>query len=335
MTLRELRYLVALADHRHFGRAADACHITQSTLSIQLRKLEGYLGVALVVRQSGGWTLTAIGEQIVERARRLLAEADGILALTRMRGGPLEGVVSLGIIPTLAPYYLPHLLQTVDAAFPKLQLTVQEDLTAELCVRLDSGSLDAALLALPLPPLPISHLARPVDCVKCEAAVQSLPEQLDPNSYEAAVLFDEPFSIAMPAGHSMAAQDAAAVGDLDDLDLLLLTEGHCLRGQALDICQRREQRSFDDTLDCRATSLETLLNLVAAGRGWTLLPRLAARNADPQVAIRDLRSGEYRRIGLVWRRTHSRGQEFRLLADFLSRSPPRQTIPWSLRASAG
>ncbi|TBU90635.1 hypothetical protein DNJ95_15740 [Stutzerimonas kirkiae] len=325
MTLRELRYLIALADHRHFGRAADACHITQSTLSIQLRKLESYLGQTLVDRQGGRPALTPIGERIVERARRLLAEADGILALTRMRASPLEGAVTLGIIPTLAPYYLPHLLQTVGEVFAKLQLVVQEGLTADLCGRLDDGGLEVALLALPNP---LAAFARSAECMKCEATVQALPEPLDLDVYELRVLFDEPFLVAVPADHPLALQATVATAELDDLELLLLTDGHCLRGQALGICQRHEPQA-DGAMDCRATSLETLLHLVAAGRGCTLLPALAARHVDQsRVAIRPLRGGEYRRIGLVWRRTHPRGQEFKLLADTLCRASPGETTPW-------
>ena len=319
MTLRELRYLVALADHLHFGRAADACHITQSTLSIQLRKLESYLGQTLVNRQGARPRLTAIGEQIVERARRLLTEADAILALTRLRGGPLQGALTLGIIPTLAPYYLPDLLETLGTAYPNLHLIVHEGLTAELCAGLEDGSLDAALLAVPVP---LAGQARWPECLRCEAVAQPLPEALDPGAHEQRVLFDEAFFVALPPDHPVANQADVATDDLDGTDLLLLTDGHCLRGQALEVCRRRELPT-DEALDCRATSLETLLQLVASGRGCTLLPALAARHVNPaRVAIRPLRGGEMRRIGLVWRRTHSRSQAFELLADTLSRSLP-------------
>lgn len=259
MTLRELRYLVALADHRHFGRAADACHVTQSTLSTQLRKLESYLGQVLVDRQGRQFTLTPIGEQIVERARHLLAEADTILALTRARSGPLEGVLTLGIIPTLAPYYLPHLLRAVEIAHPKLQLVIQEGLTADLCKRLDDQSIDTALLALPRP-LAQQTMSRSAECLRCEAAVQALPRLprlLDPEAYDERVLFDEPFWVALPLGHAAADEADVAVEALDDLRLLLLTDGHCLRGQALEACRSSEVQT-DDSADCRATSLETL-----------------------------------------------------------------------------
>jgi LysR family hydrogen peroxide-inducible transcriptional activator len=325
MTLRELRYLVALADHRHFGRAADACHVTQSTLSVQIRKLENYLGQTLVDRQGKQFGLTPIGERILNHAQRLLAEADGILALTRVRRAPLEGALTLGIIPTLAPYYLPHLLQTLGSAFPKLQLVVQEGLTGELCQRLDEQSLDAALLALPRPLAPFVHAAA---CLQCEAAVQAVPRLLDPEAYRERALFDEPFWVALPSAHSLAGDIDVAVDALGDLKLLLLTDGHCLRGQALEVC-RAAGHGIDDTADCRATSLETLQQLVAAGRGCTLLPALAASHADPaRLSVKRLRGGEHRRIGLVWRRAHPRTQEFDLLATTLCRAAPPGTLPW-------
>lgn len=325
MTLRELRYLVALADHRHFGRAADACHVTQSTLSTQLRKLESYLGQVLVDRQGRQFTLTPMGEQIVERARHMLTEADTILALTRARRGPLEGVLTLGIIPTLAPYYLPHLLRTVEIEHPKLQLVIQEGLTADLCERLDDQSIDTALLALPRPLA--QTMSRSPECLRCETAVQVLPRQLDPEAYDEQVLFDEPFWVALPLGHAAAAENDVAVEALNDLKLLLLTDGHCLRGQALQACRSSEAQA-DDSADCRATSLETLQHLVAAGRGCTLLPALAASHADTaRLSVRQLRGGEHRRIGLVWRRSHLRGLEFDLLAKTLRRTAPAGTMP--------
>lgn len=326
MTLRELRYLVALAEHRHFGRAADACHVTQPTLSAQLRKLESYLGQVLVDRDDRQLRLTPVGQQIVERAQRILAEADGILRLTRLRREPLEGLLTLGVIPTLAPYYLPHLLRLVDLSFPKLQLVVHEGLTSELCRRLDEQALDAALLALPRP---LGRLAHSAACLRCEAAVQSVPAPLDPAAYDERVLFDEPFWMAVPASHDLAARPDVAADQLGDLKLLLLSDGHCLRGQALAACQLDEPQADDDWIDCRASSLETLVQLVAAGRGCTLLPALAAERSDPaRIAVKPLRSGEHRRIGLVWRRTHPRGQEFDLLADALRRSAPAGTVPW-------
>lgn len=325
MTLRELRYLVALADHRHFGRAANACHVTQSTLSTQIRKLESYLGQTLIDRQSKRLRLTPVGEQIINHARRLVGEADAILSQTRARSGPLEGTLTLGIIPTLAPYYLPHLLLQVNRHFPKLQLIVQEGLTGDLCQRLDDQSLDAALLALPSP---LAALSRSENCIQCEQIVQTPPYPLPPDAYQQQVLFDEPFWIALPPGHPLANQPDVDAGALDDLKLLLLTDGHCLRGQALEVCRNSASHN-DDAADCRATSLETLQHLVAAGHGCTLLPAMAAQLADStRLSVRPLRGGEHRRIGLVWPQLHPRGQELELLAETLRQHAPEATRPW-------
>lgn len=327
MTLRELRYLVALADHQHFGRAADACHVTQSTLSTQIRKLENYLGQVLVDRQTRYFQLTATGEQVVEHARRLLGEADTILNRTRSRSGALEGIVTLGIIPTLAPYYLPHLLQTLDTCYPGLQLVIQESLTVDLCARLDDQSLDAALLALPQP---LAAMSRSVDCLSCEAAVQSVPRLLDPNVYRQQPLFDEAFWAALPVDHPLADDGRISAEVLQSLKLLLLTDGHCLRGQALEVCHISEAQ-IGDAADCRATSLETLQQLVSAGFGCTLLPALAAQHADPErLCVKPLDGGEYRRIGLVWRRAHPRTPQLELLATALQQHPPQNTRPWLL-----
>lgn len=299
MTLRELRYLVAVAQHRHFGRAAEACHVTQPTLSAQLRKLEDYLGHTLVDRQAKQPMLTPIGEKIVERAQRLVAEADEIIALTRARRAPLEGALNIGVIPTLAPFYLPELLRSLRVPYPKLQLIVQEDLTSNLCAKLDEQMLDAALLALPAPLPPETYVERP--------------------------LFDEPFWVAAPPDHAVATLDTVDDALLHELKLLLLTDGHCLRGQALAVCHKGEAHP-DDSADCRATSLETLCQMVSAGFGCTLLPALAARNRPPsRVVLRPLSSGASRRIGLVWRRGQTRAAELELLAEALSAAIPDGT----------
>ncbi|ARU88504.1 hypothetical protein B9K09_11255 [Pseudomonas sp. M30-35] len=328
MTLRELRYLVALADHRHFGRAAEACYVTQSTMSTQLRKLEDYLGQVLVDRHSKQFSLTPTGEKIVERARRIVTQADIILGLTRAHRNPLEGVITLGVIPTLAPYYLPHLLRSIESAHPKLQLVIQERLTADLCEHLNDQSIDTALLALPRPLK--QTMSGSIGCMRCEAVVQGLPHQLDPQAYDLRVLFDEPFWVALPKEHALASHNDVAVEALSELELLLLTDGHCLRGQALAVCGQNDAQS-DNSTDCRATSLETLQHLVAAGRGCTLLPALAANLADTNhLSIKPLRGDEQRRIGLVWRNSHPRAQEFELLAATLKRTAPAGTKPWQI-----
>lgn len=296
MTLRELRYLVALAQHRHFGRAAEACNVTQPTLSAQLRKLEDYLGVALIDRSGKQPQPTPLGEQIVLRARRLLSEADDILMLTRRRGGPLQGAFNVGIIPTLAPYYLPWLLPHLRDAYPGLHLVVHEDTTPRLEAKLTSQLIDAAFLALPAPTA---------------------------EGWVAQALFDEPFFLACPEGHPAAQAEAVPAEQLASTRLLLLTDGHCLRGQALAACHQTEADQHDG-MDCRATSLETLRQLVAAGMGCTLLPALAAGAETPGVAVRPLAEREYRRIGLVWRAGHPRSEELRLLAEALASTVPPQ-----------
>jgi len=306
MTLRELRYLVALAEHRHFGHAAEACHVTQPTLSTQLRKLEDYLGLTLLDRSGKQPSLTPIGEFVVERARRLLADADEILDLKRLRGGPLQGVLNIGLIPTLAPYYLPWLLPLVRQRYPKLRLVVHEDTTRHLGELLADQLIDTAILALP-GPLP-------------QPAYVELP------------LFDEPFFVAAPPRHEIAAHDAVPVEALAELKLLLLTDGHCLRGQALEACRQHES-SQSDGCDFRATSLETLRQLVAAGLGCTLMPALAVRCLASErgqdgsgLVVRPLAQGQSRRIGMVWRAGHAKSDDLQLLGATL-----REALPEGVR----
>lgn len=302
MTLRELLYLVAVADHRHFGRAAAACHVTQPTLSAQLRKLESYLGNTLIDRAGQQPALTPIGAMVVERARQLLHEADSIMSLTRTRRGVLEGAINVGVIPTLAPYFLPWLIPAVRARYPKLQLVMHEDLTPNLVDKLRSQSLDAAFLALPAP--------------------------LDKDSCECVALFDEPFFVACPAGHEIASHASVPDELLADLKLLLLTDGHCLRGQALEICRQSGGAVDHEDADFRATSLETLRQLVIAGAGCTLLPALAAQcSSKMALLIRPLVSGASRRIGLVWRSGHERAAELSRLGALLREHIPAGTRP--------
>src|ERR1700742_3728882 len=205
MTLRELRYLIALADRAHFGRAAEDCHISQPTLSTQIRKLEEYLGVSLIERNAKSVSLTPIGEEVVRSARQIVAQADALLAATKVPRGPLEGRLSIGIIPTLGPYFLPSFIPLTKSHFPQLQLVVHEDLTQHLLERLRGYQIDAALLALPLE----------------DHDLDQLP------------LFDEPFWFACPPQHPLAQADRVSEDDLKDETLLLLADGHCLRGQAL------------------------------------------------------------------------------------------------------
>lgn len=312
MTLRELRYLVALADHEHFGRAAEECCVSQPTLSTQIKKLEGYLGATLIERNARSFSLTPIGQDIVEKARRIVRQVDDLHATARTALGPLVGALSLGVIPTLAPYFLPWLVPLVRGRYSRLQLVVHEDLTQHLVQRLRNYEIDAALLALPL----------------------------DGEDFEELALFDEPFWLACPSGHSLAKLKSVAQADLRGIPLLLLADGHCLRGQALAACGRLGDNDDADEVidDFRAVSLETLCQLVAAGFGCTLLPALAAlppQRARPSFVIRPLQSpNDSRRIGLVWRRGYPKARELALLGDLIIANPPGGTRSVLTRSGA-
>jgi len=300
MTLRELRYLVALANRAHFGRAAEDCHVSQPTLSTQIRKLEEYLGLTLIERNAKSFALTAVGRDVVEKARRIVKEVDALLSSTRTAQGPLTGPLNLGVIPTLAPYFLPRLLPLVKRHYQQLQLVVHEDLTGHLLERLRDYQIDAALLALPL----------------------------DGEEFEEFPLFDEPFWFACPPRHPLAQSKVVIEADLHGEPMLLLADGHCLRGQALAVCARGAADE-EGTDDFRAASLETICQLVAAGVGCTLLPALAARppqGPEPSYVVRPLQSSHAsRRIGLAWRRGYPKAQELALLGDLVRNNPPSGT----------
>lgn len=277
MNLRDLSYLVAVADHRHFGRAAQACYISQPTLSTQIKKLERELEVALVERSSRRILLTPAGEQVVARARGVLSQVDDIHRVAAQARDPEAGSIRLGLFPTLAPYLLPHVVPGIHTRFPHLELLLVEEKTEVILTQLRSGQLDAGVLALP-----VNHDGL---CLQ--------------------PLFTEDFVLAVPATHPL----AAVPGQIDrtvlaGLDLLLLEEGHCLRDQALEVCSLAggtERRGF------RATSLETLRQMVAAGVGVTLLPELAIQApvapSEDIVLLRFNDPAPSRQIALLWRET--------------------------------
>jgi LysR family hydrogen peroxide-inducible transcriptional activator len=293
MTLQDLRYVVALAEHGHFGRAATACNVSQSTLSTQIKNLERDLGVKLFERTTKSVSVTGIGREIVGRARQVMEEVDAITSVGQQISGPLSGEFSLGVIPTLGPYVLPWLVPALKQDYPELRLALREDLTAPLLERLSSHRLDAALVALPVP----------------DARLETLP------------LFDEPFWFAEPKGRKPAAARIMREDELRGQRLLLLTEGHCLRDQALAICGTDNR---EDEGDFRATSLETILQMVATGLGSTLLPAMACSDARARsVTMRPLEEGVGRRIGLVWRRSYPRSRDIHLLAETLRAHLPK------------
>lgn len=292
MTLQDLRYVIAVAEHGHFGRAAAACDVAQSTLSIQIKNLELQLGVKLFERTTKSVNVTAVGAEIVGRARQILAEVDAIISVGQQTSGPLAGDFSLGIIPTLGPYVLPWLVPALKKDYPALRLVLREDLTAPLLERLGSHRLDAALVALPVPGDRLETLG----------------------------LFDEPFWFAEPKVRKSASAKIMSEDELRGRSLLLLTEGHCLRDQALAICGTAD-RGADG--DFRATSLETILQMVATGLGSTLLPAMACGEARTRsVSIRPLAAGVGRRIGLVWRRSYPKPRDIHLLAQTLCEHLP-------------
>lgn len=290
MNLRDLRYLVALADLRHFGRAADACFVSQPTLSTQIRKLEEELGVVLIERAPRKVMLTAAGQDAVQRARRIVAEVDELKESARRSRDPTSGALRLGVFPTLGPYLLPHVVPQLRERFPQLELLLTEEKSDVLLARLREGKLDAALLALPV------H-----------------DDQL-----HAQFLFEEPFLLATPQQHPLAQAKDLRVDALGDETLLLLEDGHCLRDQALDVCRlsgAQEKTGF------RATSLETLRQMVAAGVGVTLLPALSVHDPIVQPAgIRLVRFADpapSRRIALVWRKSSALDGFLQQLADVI------------------
>jgi len=295
MTLTELRYLVALADHRHFGKAAEACHVSQPTLSTQLRKLEEQLGVTLFER-GRQIVPTEIGARIIAEAREVLAGAGRLRDLASAARAVLAGPLRLGVIPTLCPYLLPWLLTPLQQAYPTLDLSLTEDLTDTLLARLLDHDLDAALVALP------------IDQADCTA----IP------------LFDEPFLLACPPGHPLAAGGAVDPAALRNAGLMLLSEGHCLRDQAIALCGE----TWTDPR-FQTASLTTLRHLVAAGHGCTLLPGLvAAQEADPRIELVALADHHARRrIGLVYRRASPRSADFNALATLIQATlPPQATM---------
>jgi len=291
MNLRDLQYLVALAETGHFGEAAERCHVSQPTLSAQIKKLEEYLGVQLFERQPRKVTLTDVGRRVLERARRVTQEAEDIRELARASRDPLTGKLKVGLIPTIAPYLLPRVAARLRKQLPDLQLMLYEHQTGPLLEKLRAGELDLAILALP-------------------AETQGL---------ETRSLFAESFLVAMPRNHRLAARKRLKPSDLAGETLLLLEDGHCLRDQALEVCGNVP---VGEDQDFRATSLETLRQMVAAGLGVTLIPRLAAEG--PIAGSRGIEFRPFsppspeRMVGAAWRRSSTREGAIEAVCDVIS-----------------
>ncbi len=300
MNLRDLQYLVALAEYKHFGRAATSTFVSQPTLSTQIKKLEDELGVSLVERTPRKVLLTDVGHEIVQRARQVLNEVEQIKVIARRTVDPESGTLRLGIFPTLGPYLLPHVVPEIHDRYPRLELLLVEEKTEVVLRQLREGRLDAVILALPV------H-----------------DQQLHVEK-----LFDEPFVLAVPQSNPLAKRKSVKLDDLADQNLLLLEEGHCLRDQALEVCQLAgagEKSGF------RATSLETLRQMVAANVGITLLPTLAVK---PPVALVDRvcliefhAPAPCRHIAMLWRKSSAMHDFLLEFATLLRKIPQSLLTP--------
>lgn len=291
ITLRQLRYLASLARHRHFGRAAADCAVTQPALSMQIRELEREIGTDLVERRPHDIALTETGLEVAQRAERILAATRDLVDFARHRG-TLAGSLKLGVIPTLAPYVLPYLLPQLQKRYPRLRLEVRETQTHVLIDELVAGELDCVMLALPV-----------------EGA-----------DLETLKLFDDSFLLAVPANDPLTERGRVTIDAVDRRRLILLEEGHCLRDQALAFCAVKER---DEPASLGATSLTTVMQMVANAFGITLLPEVAAKTEARDGRVRLLRFAApepSRAVGLAWRRTSPRRKDFEALAVMVKKA---------------
>jgi LysR family hydrogen peroxide-inducible transcriptional activator len=306
MNLQDFRYLVAVAEHRHFGRAAEACNVSQPTLSSQIRKLELELGVTLLERTNKRVDITPVGSQILVHAQQALAEARQMEAVARAARDPLVGALKLGVIPTLAPYLMPMILKPLRQAYPGLTIELWEDQTRSLIDGVRNHRLDAALLATAPDAPEIGEIA----------------------------LFDEPLLAALPLDHRLAAAPAVTEESLAD-ELLVLADGHCLANHALAACGAIKSHSTRGLqANMQAATLDTLVNLVAAGYGATLIPALAAGFLSQRgIALRPLAGRPFRTIRLVSRPGFPRPQALRALDKVIRRAiKPHQRNAWAMTA---
>ena len=289
-TLKQLQYLVALRTEGHFGRAADACFVTQSTLSAGIKELETLIGVTLVERTRRVVRFTPLGIRVAEKAQRILRETEDLTDMVRAAGKPLAGELRMGVIPTIAPFLLPTLLPRLREQWPDLRLYLREETSQAACDALHRGKLDCVLLALPY---------------AC-------------GDVEVADLFDDALLVAFPPGPAADLPECVPATAIDEDSLLLLEDGHCLKDHALSACNRPELRAEASIL---GTSLHTLVQMVDNGLGITLIPEMAVEAgilAGTRVVARRLDADHpVRKIALVWRKGSPREKEFRLLADAL------------------
>lgn len=307
LSLRQLQYVVAVAETLGFRRAAERCAVSQPTLSTQVQQLEEVLGVKLFERDRRRVLVTSAGEEVVARARRILVDTEDLLAVATRARDPFAGTFRVGVIPTIAPYYLPEVTRVLAKAYPRLRLVFREEKTEDTVRDLWAGTLDAGLVAL----------------------------EADLGALEHAEVMRDPFVVAMPRGHRLARKKKIAQSDLDDQEVLLLDDGHCLRSQALALCSKAGAHE----MDLRATSLATLVQMVAGSHAVTLLPDVAlpVENRGDQLEIRPFSAPiPFRTLALVWRPRSPFSDAFRTIATTLHRPGcPRPGRELSLAARVG
>jgi len=286
MNIRDLKYLVSLAEYQHFGKAAEACFVSQPALSMQIQKLEESLGIQLLERTNKSVLLTEEGVTIVEYAQRVLNQVEEIIEFAKSAKDPYSGELKIGIFPTLAPYFLPLIMPTVSKKFPKLKFYLIEEQTQGLIEKLKAGKLHAAFLALPIPEKNIITMK----------------------------LFDEEFLLAISKKHALARLKIINQSDLNNKNLLLLDEGHCMREQALTFCQKI---NANETQNFRATSLETLRHMVASGLGMTLMPKLACDNNKNITYIPFHSPKPMRSIAFAWRDTTAKSSLLTEMGEYI------------------
>lgn len=292
MTLTELRYIVTLAQEQHFGHAAERCHVSQPTLSVGVKKLEDELGVMIFERSKSAVRVTPIGERIVAQAQRVLEEALGIRELASAGKNQLSAPLKVGAIYTIGPYLFPHLVPQLHRVAPEMPLYIEENFTHILRDKLRNGELDAIIVALPF----------------SEPDVLTKP------------LYDEPFSLLVPAGHAWATKEKVTLDELDDSKLLLLGEGHCFRDQVLEACpsiRKGDEQHKHTTVE--SSSLETIRHMVASGIGMTVLPMSAADDryysSDLLVTKQFSSPVPYRTVAIAWRASFPRPKAIEMVSD--------------------
>ena len=289
-SIKQLKYLCAVAEHKHFSKAAAACHVTQSTLSVAIQDLESRLGVVVFERNKKTVLITPLGEKLLHQARGILGAVEDFVSLARANEGALSGEIRLGVIPTIGPFILPPILKNLRKSYPKLKLYLKEALSAQLLLQLQQGRLDLIMLAFPY----------------------AMPDM------ETVSLFRDEFLLCLPPGHKLEKAKQVKQQQLRGESLLLLEEGHCLRDHALEACKLQ---SADTDLVYQGTSLHTLVQMVANGLGVTLLPEMAVQAnvlGDTHLQLKHFSSENVsREIGMAWRRSDPRRDDYLLLAEFV------------------